>query len=358
MLEWYGATSEVSWLFLLAAWVLALIAACAVYSMWNRAGLGMRLTVHQISPAPDSPAAELPELLMRSGPYPAPIFEGDGIALEIALTTSGGSRGPAWLKGDVAGTELARATGIVPRRGWSQLETFEKVRRGPLGASGWILGSSDPLGLFQSRRGCLDVELGLVLPRFSTLAAARDMRELEASVAAPRAGSGNEVFGVREYRPGDSLRRIHWRSSARHSQLVVREYEPPGVRTLNVYVDPSPPSREVADQIARIAASETWECIQDGGRVVLWAPGADPSPNPRDLWSQLEWLARYPDDRAGAFGANSPSPGDELVIVLATPNVELLAAAEGFRQRRGWVVGDADVEADMPLRRTGTSWPL
>jgi|GEM_PF-1129829 uncharacterized protein (DUF58 family) len=35
----------------------------------------------------------------------------------------------------------------------------------------------------------------------------------------------NEVRGVRPYRPGDALRAIHWRTSARRRQLMVREYD-------------------------------------------------------------------------------------------------------------------------------------
>ena len=50
----------------------------------------------------------------------------------------------------------------------------------------------------------------------------------------------------REYRPGDPLRRIHWRSSARHGELIVREFEPPGVQTLGIFCDPSPSTPEVA----------------------------------------------------------------------------------------------------------------
>src|SRR5437868_4224320 len=150
------------------------------------------------------------------------------------------------------------------------------------------------LGFFTGRRRYADSVVALVFARLTSLAMRREPHELQASLAAPRAGSGNELFGIREYRPGDSLRRIHWRSSARHGELVVREYEPPGVQTLAIFVDPAPSSLEIADQIARIAASEAWDCIREGGRVVISASGGEPSESPRDLWSQLEWLARYP----------------------------------------------------------------
>jgi uncharacterized protein (DUF58 family) len=40
-----------------------------------------------------------------------------------------------------------------------------------------------------------------------------------------RKGIGQDYFGVREYVRGDSLRHIHWRSSARQGLLIVKEYQ-------------------------------------------------------------------------------------------------------------------------------------
>jgi uncharacterized protein (DUF58 family) len=37
------------------------------------------------------------------------------------------------------------------------------------------------------------------------------------------AGHGSEPYALRDYRRGDSIRSIHWRASARHGHLVVRE---------------------------------------------------------------------------------------------------------------------------------------
>ena len=358
VLEWYGATSEVSWLFLLAAWIVALVAVCAVYAWWNRSGLRLRLAVRGARRAADSPADELPDGMLAHGPLPEPIFESDDIDLEIGLEGLRGARGPAWVSGSVGGRRVHLGTGVVPRGGWRGVETLRAVRRGAIGASGWRIGTSDPLGFFAGTRRCADQEVALVLPRFASLSERREARELEASVAAPRAGAGSEMFGIREYRPGDSLRRIHWRSSARHGELVVREYEPPGMRTLAILVDPAPPTPEHADQVARIAASEAWDCIRDGGRVSLSAPGLEPVNASRDLWSVLEWLARYPQVPSSGSAATSPLRGEEVVVVTASANAELLEAAEASRRRRGWIVGEAEIASDVPLERVGTAWPL
>ena len=267
------------------------------------------------------------------------------------------------MSGSIGGVvDVHAATGLVPKAGWRELRTMGPLGRGPIVASNWVLESSDPLGFFRFRRKGANGEIGLVLPRFTSLASRPQARELEASVSAPRAGSGMELFGVREYRPGDPLRRIHWRSSARLGALVVREYEPPGVQTVGIFCDPNPPSHEVADQVARLAASEAWDCIRDGGRVVLWAPGLEPSlpSEARSLWALLEWLARYPESGSGTSG-DIPTVTD-AVGVTAGSDVALIEALETIQQRggriRAWVVGDAELDLEAPTQRTGTAWPL
>jgi uncharacterized protein (DUF58 family) len=266
-----------------------------------------------------------------------------------------------WAAGQISDKAISAGTGLVPRAGWSRVKAFRAVARGPVSASGWRIHTSDPLGFFGGVRRAADSEIALILPRFASLAARRQTRELEASAAAPRAGSGNELFGIREYRPGDSLRRIHWRSSARHGELVVREYEPPGVQTLGIFVDPHPATKEFADQIARIAASEAWDCWRDGGRVVIWGPGLEPSGSPRDLWGLLEWLARYPS-QAPMNGEDSPPASGEVVMVTSSGDPALVEAVDEARRRgtrvRGWVIGDAELDIDAPMERVGTAWPV
>jgi uncharacterized protein (DUF58 family) len=361
VLEYYGATSEVPWLFLLACWVAALIVAAGFYTVWNRRGLRARLGVHGIESGPSSPVEDLPELLLRSGPVPAPIFEGDRLELELRLDTNGAPRGPARVTGLIGATHIQAATGLVPRAGWTERTLVGPLGRGAVDARTWVLEASDPMGLFRYRRRNPDAEMALVLPRFTSLVVQPEVRELEASIAAPRAGSGTEIFGVREYRPGDPLRRIHWRSSARHGELVVREYEPPGVQTLGIFCDPAPAAPEVADQIARLAASEAWDCIREGGRVVLWAPGQEPSrpSDARSLWALLEWLARYP--RVGA-PEEAPTLVSDAVGVCAGDVSAITGALETVRRRggriRAWVVGNAELDLDASVRRVGTGWPL
>ena len=349
-----------AWLYLLAYWIVALIVVAFIYARWNR-GLQGGLHVRGTKSGDGSPMEELPDRVLAGGPT-VPVFEGDRMQVELRIESGRGTRGPARLSGSIGANQLAAAAGVIPKQGWADVRVIGPLRRGPVGAQDWVLESGDPLGFFRHRGPNLSSELALVLPRFTSLAERPQTRELEASLAAPRAGSGTEMFGVREYRPGDPLRRIHWRSSARHGQLIVREFEPPGVQILGIFCDPSPPTPEAADQIARLAASEAWDCLRGGGRVVLWAPGAEPSRSDesRSLWALLEWLARYPY-HPDVVRPLPPQVGDAIAIAAAR-NEDIDDALEGIRQHggsvRAWVVGDAELEADAPTQHAGLTWPL
>ena len=288
-------------------------------------------------------------------------FETDELDLELALRVARGTRGPFRLRTSVAGTHLDLGLGAVSREGRVERRALPPQRRGPVAVEGWTVDSTDPLGLFVRRTRRPDAELALMLPRFASLRAHPLVREIEASVTAPRAGSGTEIFGVREYRRGDALRRIHWRTTARRGELTVREFEPPGVQNLGIFLDPNPPDLDAADQVARLAASEAWDCLRAGGRVTLWAPGCEPTrpDEQRNLEALLEWLGRYPVRAAEA----EPAPlVSDAIAVTATSDARLLDAVEDVRAHggsvRAWVVGEAAIESDIEFQRVNRAWPL
>ena len=49
-----------------------------------------------------------------------------------------------------------------------------------------------------------------------------DEYEKERSGDAP-----TEIFQIREFRPGDRMQQIHWKSSARSGELMTKEYSMP-----------------------------------------------------------------------------------------------------------------------------------
>jgi uncharacterized protein (DUF58 family) len=86
-----------------------------------------------------------------------------------------------------------------------------------------------------------------------------------------RRQSGFELHGVREYAEGESLRRVHWRSTARRSRLMVKELEDAPRDEIAVLLDAD--SRAVVgesfDVQVRAAGSIVQSFVQRGRRAVL-----------------------------------------------------------------------------------------
>lgn len=72
-------------------------------------------------------------------------------------------------------------------------------------------------------------------------------------------GDEGDWMGVRPYRPGDSLRQVHWAQTARRDQLVVFERQSRARQQVSIWLDSGAAlaSRHVADDLIRILASIT-----------------------------------------------------------------------------------------------------
>ena len=104
------------------------------------------------------------------------------------------------------------------------------LRRGVLRLDDLRVELPDPLGLFQRRRPTLNERAEILvipkryrLPPFD-LGGQSDLR-VGGETASTVRGEGGEFLGLREYRAGDSLRRIHWKGWARTGQPIVKEFE-------------------------------------------------------------------------------------------------------------------------------------
>src|SRR6266545_2977729 len=86
-----------------------------------------------------------------------------------------------------------------------------------------------------------------------------------------RRHSGFELHGVREYEQGESLRRVHWRSTARRGQLMVKELEdaPRDEIAVLLDADASAVLAESFDVQVRAAGSILESYVRRGRRAVL-----------------------------------------------------------------------------------------
>lgn len=155
-------------------------------------------------------------------------------------------------------------------------------------------------------------------------------RSLELEHATRRSGAGEEFFGIREYSPGDSVRRVAWRASARTGAMMVREHAAPDSTRLIVAVrlsraEPGP-ARDIADERAiSLGASAIVHAARAGVEVGLAVPASDALLEPR------------------AGDAYAATLLDALALIeLHAPSLDRHAGVGDLAARDAVVVIDAD----------------
>jgi uncharacterized protein (DUF58 family) len=129
-------------------------------------------------------------------------------AIQADLNTSRDCR-------DISGNTTVRLEIRQPadQRGWLAMEPFKLENR-------------YPLGLFRAWSWFFPTARCLVYPAPATNPPPLPVTGEGRSGTAIK-GEGDQIHGLREYRSGDSLRRVAWRTSARHDALYTREMETP-----------------------------------------------------------------------------------------------------------------------------------
>lgn len=106
---------------------------------------------------------------------------------------------------------------------------FRASRRGKFRWSGVTVEGTDALGLITVRQHYeTSVAEIVVLPRPIPVSVELPSAAgwgISEAVSGKARGAGIEPWGIRQYHYGDSLRHVHWRSTARRGQLLVKEFE-------------------------------------------------------------------------------------------------------------------------------------
>jgi uncharacterized protein (DUF58 family) len=197
------------------------------------------------------------------------------------------------------------------------------VKRGvfPLGAL--TLSTSVPFGMFTKER---DVRLPgelVIWPRTDAPAripsapGGRNRPTTSASVAGT-AGARGEYRGLREYRPGDDPRDIHWRSTARRGEPVVREYDADAGEALWICLDTNGLPGDRAESAIETAASLAAHALSQGRRFALQTPArsVEPGSGTGQLERVLDALARTDFDPVGRSVTPPTDPRQCLLVTL------------------------------------------
>ncbi len=125
-----------------------------------------------------------------------------------------------------AGSRLL--TRLLPREKQSYIARTWLTRRGALPLGPTTLVASDPLGLFRIRKKFPAEKTLLILPMVFPITSFPSPPGLLPGGQVIRRKSTDitpHAAGVREYIPGDPMKRIHWPTSMRRGQLMVKEFE-------------------------------------------------------------------------------------------------------------------------------------
>ncbi len=233
----YGlaAQSQTGWLYIVLAMVAGAVPIGIFYPLLAVRGLRATATLNQVTHSVQE-GETLVVTIVVSNPTNLPRYW-------LVLTDCSDITVPQ-------GRGMSRFIPSIPAHGVIKL-TWSALcdRRGIFTVPSLHVATAAPFGLVRA-----DAPLAvarqeiIVFPRWWTLPGADIASNGAGDAAAQRPTTqGSEFFGTRPYRVGDSLRRVHWRSTARHDSLIVREMEEPTRRALTIILDAAISSERLAD---------------------------------------------------------------------------------------------------------------
>ena len=225
--------------------------------------------------------------------------------------------------------------------------------RGVYPLSAVALATSFPFGFFRKTR---TIELPgemVVWPRVDRRVreprVAGDRMMAGGSVPVGASGARGEFRSLRPYRPGDDPRDVHWRSTARVGEPVVREYERDRARALWLCLDlRGENGHEDAETLVEIAAALAERGLARGEPIGLATADARvaPSAGVGQRERVLDALA-HAHFRPNAPPPHPPAPHRECVLITGRGMV-------GGGMIGGWgdVLAPSDAEPPFPVPHT------
>ena len=227
------------WLLFRLVYIIALaIPACWALVWWNTRGLEAEVDRRTMRAQVGQEAQEVIEVRNRT-PFPK-------VWLEVEDPS------------DMPGHQSRRVVIIPPRRSRNWVVTTQLRRRGLFEWGPLRITAGDPFNLFTRRRVIGGAQQTLVYPPVV------DLPHFQAPPA-NLPGEGRfrrrthyvtpNASGVREYAPGDSFNRIHWKTTARRDELMVKTFE----------LDPASDIWVVLDLEKRVNAGRDEESTEEYG---------------------------------------------------------------------------------------------
>ena len=260
-----GLLKGINLITLLGCWLVSLV---ALNYLWARPQLRF-LTARRLFPEFAFAATPFAILLQIANSGRRPAF---GIVVRAG---GGAHEASRFLPRLAARANVTLSVALtIPRRG--------RYRLDPL-----VLSSGYPLALVSLSKSMRDPSDLVVFPKLGLLNRGRLRRflaqhspTLGQARSFPRRhpGAQTEFHGLRPFRAGDSPRWIHWRTTARRGELMIREFEDMPNDHLVLVVDPGLPDNPLLERLLSLAATICWDwCRQKGERLALAVAGPEPT---------------------------------------------------------------------------------
>ncbi len=348
--------TQIGWIYLISASFLGLLLVSFFYSRGQLRGIQIKRSFEAIS---DSSKTDLndDDDLDFVETLALPTFHEDDevkVSLEFRNTnlwpiflTSGHEQCP------FAPMEAQQQPFFLPRLFRNQPITLSYQtycdRRGLYNFSTLPLRSKGPFGFTSSRRAVSVASEVLIYPQYHPLKRLRILERRETGEReANKVGGGVQVIGTREYRRGDSLRQIHWRSTARRGDLVVKEFLDDDQYQISLVLDLSQQGGIGRGKYApfesaiRIAASLGYYATQRDISFQLFGSNAQGrAPNGvLSWWAILNYLAKVQNNgRRPLSQVLTDVPSSSFLIVMVHQlTSEISQALTNLKHKHGHVL--------------------
>ncbi|SBT65618.1 Uncharacterized conserved protein, DUF58 family, contains vWF domain [Micromonospora sediminicola] len=267
-------------------------------------------------------AAWRPRLTVERRADPDRVARGEPAAMELTVRNTGRLRAANLVAEDRCAGALVPVPLLRLRPGGDTVVRYAvpTQRRGVVPVGPLRVVRRDPLGLVALARGYGDTVPVWVHPRIHPLSAVPTGAGRSLDGRTDSVPHGSITFdSLREYVVGDELRRVHWRTSARVGELMVRENVDTSLPRLVVVLD----NRSAAHPGRVAGVAESFESACEAAASVVAAAVRE------DLPVRLLLVAPAEAEPAGAAG-----PLDRLAAVeLTDGDAEVLPAATARLRR-------------------------
>jgi uncharacterized protein (DUF58 family) len=226
-------------------------------------GALMRLTIERETPSPTSVGDQV--VIRYRVSNRSRIFPAFGLVIEEMGPAKRGKLGATWPK---RLTAPAAFVPYVPARGSVVVEArVGALRRGPVTLGPMRISTTFPFGLAKKSMAFYQNTEFLVRPRMAPLkpgiidgVSGRG----EAGSRLRKTRGGEEFYSLREYVPGDSMRAVAWRSTARRGHAVVREMASRPSRRLWVVMELSGLEDREVERVVSVAGAVCLRALDAG----------------------------------------------------------------------------------------------